>query len=193
MKYLINIKILSLVISFICTLSVSSWERGSAAMTWPLNKEIKSEADKRKKHCNVPHYIHTNRAAFLGTQAQSRILKSEKLFSLLFIRFPAVQPPLTRYRAETFGHERDGGCRGDPPLVPFPCTHRMALAVQLSQPCLDFFLWGLALSSGLSHLQESWPGDAFSGEMSPEAALRLRKLNSPWANKPVCWIQYWKR
>lgn len=144
MKYLINIKILSLVISFICTLSVSSWERGSEAMTWPLNKKKKKPQQnmqgrkEEKRHCNVPRY--TNRAPFLGTRAGSRIpSKWEDLFSFFF---PFLQGwcPSHPFRCAPAARHRVWGSASPPlvllwrragpetcPRAPWPGTGRVAL------------------------------------------------------------------
>lgn len=118
MKYLINIKILSLVISFICTLSVSSWERGSEAMTWPLNNKKKKTQQnmqgrkEEKRHCNVPCSIQTE---LLSLEAGFPVNERTSFLSSSPFCFPTLWPPLNHSRVMTFGHQRG---RGDAHLIP---------------------------------------------------------------------------
>lgn len=159
MKYLINIKILSLVISFICTLSVSSWERGSEAMTWPLNKKQKTrKAEERKKrHCNIPHYIHTELLSLVPRpKAGFSINERTSFLSSSSFCFPTIWPPLNHYRVMTFGHERGRGWRGDTHLVPFP-AHPLHSTGHCSSACPArvFLFWLRAGPETCAHSSES--------------------------------------
>lgn len=128
--------------------------------------------------------LHTNRAAFLGTQAQSRILnKWEKLFFCVFC-LPAIRPPLNHYRGNDFWPWK--GLEMTAILSLSPCT-RCTAPGAAAQPDLPGFFpcspWELAPRPALARPKAPWPGHrpagTFGGEKAREATLQLWKLNPP--------------
>lgn len=138
MKYLINIKILSLVISFICTLSVSSWERGSAAMTWPLNKEIKKRGRQEEKTLQRTT-LHTYKQScfpwYPGAEQDSQI--RETLFSPL-LPFPSCSTSTDPLQSRDFWPWERRGLKGWHPSCPIP-VHPSHGTGRTAQPALPGF------------------------------------------------------